>query len=140
MLDAFENAGPATLEEVLEAFIAPTIALRDDPVKGGLTFVKLMGRLHMETNYLPAIIAGHFADLVQRFHGALRAALPEVPETELPWRIHFAIGAMAHALAAADRPPLAHVWSGDRETIQHRLVAFLSAGFRAPVREVHHVR
>jgi AcrR family transcriptional regulator len=138
MLEEFEATGVPTVEQVLAAFIEPTLAIRDDPAKGGMTFFKLMGRLHLETNLLPEIIGKNFAELIAHFQNALRAALPHLGDRELLWRIHFAIGAMAHALAGADRLPLVHVWSGDRRGVLERLITFLSAGFRAPASEARH--
>jgi hypothetical protein len=52
--------------------------------------------------------------MFQRFVKALHRALPGLPMPELFWRIHFAMGAMAHALRCggqlADRGPM----QGDR--------------------------
>jgi hypothetical protein len=65
----------------------------------------------------------------------MKAALPDLSENVLLWRLHFAIGAMAHAMrlcgsrwpAAAFFPP-----SNDTETVVRLLVTFLANGMVAP--------
>jgi hypothetical protein len=48
------------------------------------------------------------------------------------WRVHFMVGAMAHAMC---RPPIFPQTTGDAANMEprmQRLVTFLGAGFRAP--------
>jgi len=73
------------------------------------------------------IVERHFQPTVTRFMEAFHRALPDLPGEELLWRIHFMIGSMAHALFG---PPNATL---DARGVVQRLVAFLGAGFRAPV-------
>ena len=136
MLDRVEAesglAVPA-LERVLESFLLPMAEAADQYPQ----FVKLMGRMYAE-GMMPAITRKHFHTVACRFVGTLRKALPELPEEELGWRIHFMIGAMAHAMCGVPLfPTLADVsaagLTGDFRTRIDRLLRFLSAGFRAPV-------
>ena len=134
---ALLDAGPASLEKVIEAFLAPTVALARDPERAA--FVRLMGRLHAEsTEELARIVHKHFAEVLRRYGEALKRSLPEVPLPELFWRMHFSIGAMAHALCAGHQ---LRIISGgacdgsDSDAMLHRLVDFIAAGFRAPVQE-----
>jgi len=103
---------------------------------GGMVFMKLLGRLHAEGVLLPRILTSQFGDVVARFGAALRAALPDLPPEELFWRLNLAIGALAQTLRGGSKD-LAKIsdlsLSFDSETALERLVAFLSAGFRAPV-------
>ncbi len=123
---ALLDAGGAepTLEQVLSAFVLPTLEVRD----AHPNFVRLMGRLHSEGDHLPRIIGAHFAPFVMRFQLAIQKACPELPPGELMWKIHFAIGAMAHAMRGAAHvatPPLASA------EMAQRLIQFLCAGFRS---------
>jgi AcrR family transcriptional regulator len=128
LLDQFEaecSPAPAPVEKILEAFIAPAILIEKSP-----EFVKLMGRVHAE-GLMPEIAQRHFQPMIARFMSALRRALPGVPEKELLWKAHFAIGAMAHALTV--RPEL--IPRSEQESplnVSKLLVAFASSGFRAP--------
>lgn len=132
MLDACERAsgaGRLEVEKVLEAFLVPTFRMARG--SGGDGVVRLAGRLYVE-DVLPRLVAEEFGPVVRRFESALRRALPELPAIELRARIHLAIGAMAQALRGAPYlPPLSE--AGEADAAVERLVAFLGAGFRAPV-------
>lgn len=139
LLDRFEKeAGgkPPVLEKVIEAFVIPTLQMSREPEGGDMVFMRLLGRLHAEGDLLPRIITSQFGDVLQRFGRALRAALPDLPPEELFWRLNLAIGALAQTLRgeSKDLAKIADVSiSFNSETTLERLVAFLSAGFRAPV-------
>jgi AcrR family transcriptional regulator len=128
LLDQFEAEAapqPASVEKILEAFIAPAMMIDKSP-----DFVRLMGRVHVE-GLMPLIARRHFQPIIDRFFAALRRALPGMSDEELAWKTHFALGAMAHTLtiSPATYPEAAHESPGQ---IVQRLVAFISSGFRAP--------
>jgi AcrR family transcriptional regulator len=133
LLDRFEReAGgrPAPVEQVLEAFIAPTFAVKERHPQ----FVRLMGRLHAE-GFMLRLMRDHFRPVLSRFLEAFYRSSPEMEKEEVLWRIHFMVGAMAHT--ARGRPEL-HEAAGMRPTftaerVSQSLVDFLAAGFRAPV-------
>jgi AcrR family transcriptional regulator len=137
MLDRFEREageGPVPVECILRAFIEPVFRLIGTPE--GAAAANLIGRVFVEPgDVFSRLFAGQFAPTVARFFAATRRALPELPETELYWRIHFAIGVMGHTVAG-----LRHiaVTSGGRcditdvRGITDRLVAFVAAGAKAP--------
>lgn len=119
--------GPLQVEKVLEAFLVPTAEMASRSPE----FVRLMGRMHAE-GMMPRIVERHFQTTVMRFVTALRRAVPELPEEELMWRMHFMVGAMAHAMCSAPIwPPMAGD-PADMVPRMKRLVTFLGAGFRAP--------
>lgn len=139
LLDQFESeaAGkPISLEKVIEAFVAPTLHISSNPQSGGMVFMKLLGRLHAEGDLLPGILTSQFGEMLQRFGAALRRALPDLPPEELFWRLNLAIGALAQTLrgGSKDLETISDLsLSFNSETALERLVAFLSAGFRAPL-------
>jgi AcrR family transcriptional regulator len=143
LLDRFEEEGegnPPSLEKVIEAFVAPTLRMSRDPQSGGIVFMKLLGRLHAEGVLLPRILTSQFGDVLERFGAALRAALPDLPPEDLSWRLNLAVGALAQTLRGGSKDletisnlPLSVSPASDSENVLERLVAFLSAGFRAPV-------
>ena len=139
LLDRFEKeagGNPPSLEKVIEAFVAPTLQMSRDPHSGGMVFMQLLGRLHAEDDLLSRILTSQFGDVFQRFGAALRAALPDLPKEELFWRLNLAIGALAQTLRSGSRDleTISDLsLSFNSETALERLVAFLSAGFRAPV-------
>lgn len=139
LLEKFEKeAGgePVSLEKVIEAFVSPTLQISRDPQNGGMVFMRLLGRLHAEGDLLPGILTSQFGDVLSRFAAALRKALPGLPKEELFWRLNLAIGALAQSLRTGpkDLETISEASiSFNSETALERLVAFLSAGFRAPL-------
>ena len=128
MLDHFESeagGSPVQLEKILEAFLAPAAEMAAQ--HPGMP--KVMGRLHAEGT-LPGVVRRHFEATGMRFVEALRRALPELPEPEFFWRLHFMIGAMAHMLCS---PPFFSSASSDTWEVRiAQLVVFLAGAFRAP--------
>ena len=137
LLDRCERAAgdnPPPLEEVIEAFVAPTFRMARNPASGGMVFMRLMGRLHAEGDLVTGVLLTHFRDVLERFGMALCRALPGLPPGELFWRLNFAIGALGQALRGGSKnlgliadPSVA----SNSEMALEQLVAFLSAGFRA---------
>lgn len=144
-LDAVESAAAArgesaSLEEVLEAFIRPSMeegVARDRREEG---FICLVSRCFQEPNAeLQGFIHQQFSDLIKRFDAAFLRALPGLEESELSWRMSFFVGSLHHALAfwarfdASPFPKLRAVPPVriDREGFIQRLVAYSAAGFRA---------
>ncbi len=138
MLEQFRReAGgrPVPLEQLFRAFLAPAFDMVRCSGEVGLRFTRLIGRLHAEGDLPHKIMVSKFGPIVQVFHAALQESLPGLPSQELWWRIHFAVGAMAHTLRWSQQmemipgdqspPPETDVTLG-------RLIAFLSAGFRVP--------
>ena len=134
MLDQVEARypeGPVPLEDVLEAFFRPVFE-----AAGDMTHIRpLIGRIYSTPReFLTRVYERHLAGVVQRFVPALRRAAPELPQQELIWRMHFAVGMMVHVMNWA---PILHTVSnglceiGDGAGTTARLVAFASAGFRA---------
>ena len=115
---------PVTLESILDAFFAPTAVVAEASPE----FVRVMGRIHSE-GLMPTIVQKHFFPTAQRFLVALRRVLPDLPESEFLWRVHFMMGAMAHTMCGT---PLFADASEDYHGRMRKLVAFLSGGFRAP--------
>ena len=75
---------------------------------------------------------------------ALVRALPDIPDQELTWRMHFMFGALSYTMAGNDALKLIATCKlegvDDPEAINRRLVPFLAAGLRAPLPQVQHKR
>jgi AcrR family transcriptional regulator len=125
-VEAEAGSGRLEVERVLESFLIPTAEMASRSPE----FVRLMGRMHAE-GMMPRIVEKHFQATVVRFVSALRRAIPELPQEELMWRVHFMVGAMAHAMCSAPIFPRMAGDAADMEPRMKRLVTFLGAGFRA---------
>jgi AcrR family transcriptional regulator len=140
MLDQAEHKagkkGPS-LEQVVEAFLAPVVRLHEDPHHGEI-FTNLMGRLLADPAYfLQWIMPSEFAEVRNRFAAAIERALPGLPREEIMWRMMFAIGALAHLMRVWDHMPALSDGACKKGNVKintERLVAFVAAGLRVPVK------
>jgi AcrR family transcriptional regulator len=129
---------PLALETLIEAFLLPVLRMSKDRAHGGHTFIRLLGRAYTEpTETVRALLADAYVTVVDRFKRALFHALPQLPEKELIWRMHFALGAMSYAIAGTDSVQLIASYqvrdTDDIEAIMKRIVPFIVAGIAAPV-------
>jgi len=131
LLERYEGEAapaPVAVEKVLHAIVAPTFM----KLKRSPQFAQLMGRLLGE-GLMPGMLGRHFKPTVDRFIGAMRRSLPDLPQEELFWRIQFMFGAMAQTLLGRHLFPEALGGPADTSEVVDRLISFLAAGFQAPV-------
>ncbi len=140
-LDAFEAAAQRAgrrieLEEVLDAFLRPGFDLQaEEPdVRGGLR--QVAARLYADPPEVVAALKRElFAEVVERFVGALAAALPDRERDELAVAFQFTVGVMVHVMSGhlESAPGIA---SEDADAFAARptlaaMVAYTAAGLRA---------
>lgn len=126
------------LPELVEAFVGPAMALSRDTERGGARFMKLLGRSYTEPSEdLHAHLRRLYAEVVERFKPAFARALPHLDREELYWRMHFMVGTLAYCMAGSDAMRLIASCElcdpEDHDALTRRLVAYLVAGFSAPV-------
>jgi AcrR family transcriptional regulator len=124
-------AGPnPSVEQILNAFMAPVMQVRADAL------VPLIGRILSNPElFVERVFHKHLAPVSQRFVEALSKALPDLPPSELLWRLHFSVGVLTHTMLWGRIFP--KITNGvcdisDREALVDRAVRFAAAGFRAP--------
>ena len=100
----------------------------------GRGFLRLVGRIHAETNEeFRATFVKQFDAVIQRFTAALHRALPQLDEADLSWRMLFMVGSMAFTMSWG--PTLVSRESGvarDPEELLESLVLYAAAGMAAP--------
>lgn len=120
----------ATVEQILNAFMAPVMQVKVDAL------VPLIGRILSNPEvFVERVFHKHLAPVSQRFVEALSKALPELPPSEILWRLHFSVGVLTHTMLWGRIFP--KITNGvcdisDREALVDRAVRFVAAGFRAP--------
>lgn len=135
MLDALEARfpdGPLPLEGVLEAFLAPTLLIKQ---KAPTHHRQLMGRMYaMPDELVKRIFAGHMQPTVERFNAAFRRAVPGLSAQDAAWRMVIAIGGVVHMMSWSRILPQVSGGLMDTEDIEdvlRRQISFSAAGFRA---------
>jgi AcrR family transcriptional regulator len=139
-LERLEELSP---ENIIRAFVGPSLRLVEDAKGGGRNFIRLLGRSYSEPSKpIRALIGQLYAGTMERYKAALERALPQMPPDELVWRMHFMFGTLSYTLAATDTVQLiAGCKPEDRydaRLLEERLAAFLAAGLTAPL--ASHIR
>ncbi len=144
VLDELEQAaGGKALKpsQIVDGFFGTLLRLADDKQRGGIVFLRLLGRTHTEpSEFIRAFLAHEYAGVMERYKQALFKALPDVPRAEIVWRFHFMLGATSYAIAGTDALRLVADWeiealdAVDRvDRLVPRLMSFLLGGLRAPL-------
>lgn len=140
-LEAEAGGQPVKPSAILDAFFGTLLRMADDDTRGGMTFLRLLGRTLTEpSEFIRAFLAHEYKEVMDRYKQALFRALPEVPKAEIVWRFHFMLGATSYAIAGTDALRLVTDWqiepedSVDRlDRLVPRLMSFLLGGLRAPL-------
>ena len=125
--------GVKGVEQLLYSLIPPMLNLNAISEHGTATFVKLLGRGYNETQgHLRKFLMHDYGDCIRALVDAIRRCLPELPEEELFWRLHFAMGSFVFSMASSQA--LTEIAESDfhkhvdiKEVIQH-LVPFVAQG------------
>jgi len=140
-LEAEAAGQPVKPSLIVDAFFGTLLRMADDESRGGMTFLRLLGRtLTDPSEFIRAFLAHEYQHVMDRYKEALFRALPEVPKAEIVWRFHFMLGATSYAIAGTDALRLVTDWqieaedSVDRlDRLVPRLMSFLIGGLRAPL-------
>jgi AcrR family transcriptional regulator len=144
VLDEMERVAagkPLKPSQIVDGFFGTLLRLADDERRGGIVFLRLLGRTHTEpSEFIRAFLADEYAGVMERYKQALFRALPDVPRAEIVWRFHFMLGATSYAIAGTDALRLVADWKiEDPDTVDRndrlvpRLMSFLLGGLRAPL-------
>lgn len=131
-----QPGGPPMLEQLLEAYLRPSLIWPDDP-DGARRFLRLRAALsHEQQKLATRLVAKHFNKVSRTFAAAFHAALPGLSIDEVYWRFQFLLAAQYYTLSSPDR---INVLSEGRcdpsdadESLRH-MVPFCAAVFRAGV-------
>lgn len=144
VLDRMQAAAgdqPLKPSQIVDAYFGTLLRIGDDPAHGGMTFLKLLGRaLTDPSDFIRALMADEYREVIERYKQALFQALPDVPKAEIVWRFHFMLGATSYAIAGTDLLqvvtdcPVESDEEGDQvNRLLPRLMSFLLGGLRAPL-------
>lgn len=144
VLDEMERAAagkPLKPSQIVDGFFGTLLRLADDDQRGGIVFLRLLGRTHTEpSEFIRTFLADEYAGVMERYQQALFRALPGVPRAEIVWRFHFMLGATSYAIAGTDALRLVADWRIEEadmvdrnDRLVPRLMSFLLGGLRAPL-------
>jgi len=125
---------PVTVNDVVRAFLAPTIALRAVP--GGRTFLRLQARLHTEPAEISYKLRNEAYDASTRAYVEyFKEICPQLSDKDINWRVVLMVGAYMYAFSDTHRleqlaPNVCN--PNDSEEIFEQITAFVTAGLLAP--------
>lgn len=137
-----EAAGkPLKASQIVDGFFGTLLRMANDEQRGGITFLRLLGRtLTDPSEFIRTFLAHEYAAVVERYKEALFKALPDVPKAEIVWRFHFMLGATSYAIAGTDALRLITDWQIEEvdkvdriDLLLPRLMSFLLGGLRSPL-------
>lgn len=136
LLDEYEaEAGDRAVpvEKIIHALVAPSMDLYlENP-----HFLRFAGRMISDPDKkIRRIFSSELDPVFFRVQELMKRALPEIPEAEIMWRIHFTIGAMIHTWTNHSDLELRSGGVCDitsKEEIVDKLVNFCASGFRGPL-------
>jgi len=122
---------PRTLPRIIEAFVAPVLALRASP-EGEYYAMLVAHELGHATKEADRVMRTYFDPLAMAFIDALHRALPHATRGQVAWGYQFALGALLHHLADSRVERLSHDENrrGDPAAAP-LLVSFIVGGLRA---------
>lgn len=138
LLEAYEREARRSLgcAHTMAALCMPALTIARDPTRGGVDFLRLLGRAYVDPSpQLRAFLKDRYARVAGRFREAFARSLPHLARTELSWRLHFVLGALSYTLARNDPWQLIgtlRAENEDDERLLGRLVPFVLAGLQAP--------
>jgi AcrR family transcriptional regulator len=130
-----KNGRKPSLEEVLDAFIQPSLEATRDR-NGKRNFPRLRAILSAEnSSLLEQLVAQNFDESTKVFVDELCRCLPHVSRDEIFWRFHFLLGTIYYTATGPHR--IKTLTKGrcdpsDPVATSEELIPFLAAGFRAP--------
>ena len=133
VLGASGDGAPA-LDAVLRALLEPPVRWMFDPDRGLNVFVQFLARCQMEEEPELRALFNEDVEHLRRFIPPLKQAVPDLPEEDICWCLHFALGAMHQTFTHLTR--LQSISSNlcdisDPDLIVDRMIEFARGGFEA---------
>jgi AcrR family transcriptional regulator len=131
--DQYEKdvSGKPTVAGALHVLLDTDFDLYIEGGEGGRNYAAFVAQIS-STPEAAQLFEEHFNPVILRFLEILRKALPEVPERNLFWGIHFLTGSLMHCFAHSgriDRLSGGLCRSDDLASIRELLADFIAAGF-----------
>ena len=130
---AKERGEPLTLEQVLTAFLQPSLQYLMQEEQQWMVKARLMGRCRTETAPIQSLAANEFSESFTRFLGLMEQAVPDQSRSELHWKLDLVITILLRVLTEVGQPN-ALLQTNSTEAIEEavaKLVKLLAAGIRA---------
>ena len=131
--ESVEAGRRVSLEDVLRAFLEPTVLLARDKRAGGKNYAQLLAHIINDPQPHARAISSRLTNPIARqMMRMLSLALPALDEATLAWCYLFMVGAMVSAISPTGRVEILSNRQADGDDVERilaLLVPFLTAGF-----------
>lgn len=127
------NKDNPSVEDILEAFIAPPLQIVLSSGDRSTYCARFMGRCRVEPDSIRNIAEEEFHGSQKAFLDAFGRALPDFSRNELAWKLDLVIAVLVRTLSEAKKPN-ALIQNTSPEHLQAvalKLVSFLASGLRS---------
>lgn len=132
---------PNSLNQVLSVFVRPLLELNKVHPHGTRIFLQLLGRGYTDVQgHLRWFFNHHYGRVLDKLVLLVQQACPDLPASELFWRLHFSLGTAVFTMASSEA--LAEIAEADFnekvdiEGVILRLLPYLAAAIAAPIPQV----
>ena len=129
---------PNNLNQVLMVFVKPLLELNKVNQNGTRIFLQLLGRGYTDVQgHLRWFFNHHYGRTLDKFVLLVQQACPDLPASEIFWRLHFSLGTVVFTMAS--NQALQEIAAADFnenveiEGVIHRLIPYLAAGIASPL-------
>lgn len=126
------------LGKVLSVFVVPLLELNKVQNRGTTLFLQLLGRGYTDVQgHLRWFFNHHYGRTLDKFVLLVQQSCPELPASEIFWRLHFSLGTIVFTMASNEA--LKDIAAADFNEIVEidgvikRLIPYLAAGIAAPI-------
>ncbi|GGD04344.1 TetR/AcrR family transcriptional regulator [Halopseudomonas salina] len=138
-LDRHQQQGSAsqlTLEQLLEMLVRQALTVKPRSGNDLAIFMRLLGLAFSQSQgHLRKYLAEVYGKVFQRYMQLVFTAAPQLPPTELFWRVHFMLGSAAFTMSSMKALRAIAEAEFDTQTgidqVLKLMVPFLAAGMRA---------
>ncbi|MGB1260020.1 MAG: TetR/AcrR family transcriptional regulator [Akkermansiaceae bacterium] len=103
LAEATADGRVASVHEILDAFMRPFLTMVTKSEMSERLFFKLLGRcLSDQQGQIITAMMPSLKSMAEAFTQALSNACPDLPVSELTWRLHFTYGVMSNTLMHGD--------------------------------------
>jgi AcrR family transcriptional regulator len=133
-LNALEKEGNVTVRDIVQAFLLPSLAIRNTPQ--GRAFLRLQARLHTEPPEISyKLRTDAYGDSTNRYVESLRKAAPHLSTLDVYWRVTLMIGSYLYAFSDTHRMeemvPKGLYNADDTNSLIDQITRFVVAGVEA---------
>ncbi|WP_133407331.1 TetR/AcrR family transcriptional regulator [Parashewanella tropica] len=123
----------SSLEDVFSSLVNPLLELKRLHPEATSNFLQLISRGYIESQgHLRWFFTTHYGSSLAVFINAVKSCAPDIPASDMFWRLHFTLGTVVFTMASSDA--LMEIAAADFEehndieTVIRKLIPYMASG------------